>query len=329
MAAIPAAAVGAGLGDFLTSGMIGSAISAVGGMASVGSTNSQNKAMFDNSRIFNHDEAELTREWQSAEAWNNRNFQETMQLQAQGFNSAQAEQNRNFQERMASTQWQRAVADMQSAGLNPMLAYSQGGNAAPSGSVASSAGQASGSMPSAGSASSPVAPTMIPKVGLALTAASQVADIANKVKMGDLIQAQTHAQEADASLKGASTWNTVLTRDNLFQQVQLLKSQVQKVNQEGANETVKYNLLDAQTRMTNAMTGYYAGKTSLMDVQREFTAVQKLLAELDVPAAENAAGYAKSQLGAIDPYLGFVSKIFGLGLTGARARYMFNAGGGY
>jgi len=36
-----------------------------------------------------------------------------------------------FNERMASTQWQRGTKDMLAAGINPMLAVSQGGNSAP------------------------------------------------------------------------------------------------------------------------------------------------------------------------------------------------------
>lgn len=48
-------------------------------------------------------------------------------------NAALAYQSMDFSERMSSTQYQRGMADMRKAGLNPMLAYAQGGASAPTG----------------------------------------------------------------------------------------------------------------------------------------------------------------------------------------------------
>lgn len=56
-----------------------------------------------------------------------------MAREAMQFESGQADKAMAFSERMSGTAWQRGVEDMRLAGINPMLAFSQGPASAPQG----------------------------------------------------------------------------------------------------------------------------------------------------------------------------------------------------
>lgn len=101
--------------------VVGPAIGAVAGLIGSRQTNSAQDARQEDAQSYNAEEARINREW-SAE---------------------QASIQRDYQERLSNSAYQRATTDMRAAGINPMLAYSQGGASVPVGAAGTSSAASS------------------------------------------------------------------------------------------------------------------------------------------------------------------------------------------
>lgn len=163
--------------------------------------------------------------------------------------SSRQEDAQVFSAQQYATRYQTTVKDMQAAGLNPMLAYSQGAGSAPSSSAASSAGY--------GDIGSTVNQSRIASAQVA----NVTADTENK-------KAQTANIDADTALKRAQTFLTTAQEglaganaDQARANIGYLETQSKRIVEEIKNIPKEGDRLDALVKNLSAEYNYILEKT--------------------------------------------------------------------
>lgn len=208
------------------------------------------------------------------------------QEEANSANRAMSQAQMDFQERMSNTSYQRAVKDMSAAGLNPMLAYSQGGASSPAGSTA----------------------VMGNKNAAAVGAASAAMAAQNMREQNSLLRAQTEKTVAEKALVEAQVGSTTASAghltaqaDQIRQNMQMFDDQWKKLKYEADKmgwEQIK-SKYEAGILNTEDMRAAREMEFKIQQAKAtaEKMAQQAKLLGLQVPGAVNEAAFENSLMG--------------------------------
>lgn len=227
-------------------------------------TNDNNRYIQEQNSAFNANQAELNRQ----------------------FSAKEADDQMAFQKEQADTIWQRGTRDMMAAGLNPMLAYSQGGNPAPQGAMGH------GSAASAGAPGNAMNPWAA--AGNAAATWAQVENIEAQTEKTraekDVIESELIDEKGNkkgkwdsltAAQKNAETGRINHAALQLIEQQKLTREQTEKAKEEVREVIARTKNLDQDTKLKE---------------------VNTVLQRYDIPRMSAEAAYFKTPMGKDSPH---------------------------
>nr|AVQ10223.1 minor capsid protein [Gokushovirinae environmental samples] len=243
------------------------------------------------------------------------------QEDAQNFNMQQASVNRDWQTQMSNTAVQRHVADLQAAGLNPLLAANGAQASTPSGTTASTA---------------PISPHTSIAQGAATASQIAVNDAtADKLKAeAENIREATPTHEVDRReresripLNNEQVKNihqqiteSVVRIDKIWAEAQQATSSAKHLDQQITNLRASLPLIKAQIQNLQALSGQASAATeetkqriraNLPDLQRILSNLEAAHKRATAPGDANRQAAAESYFGQLGAYLNEINPLKG------------------